>query len=174
VRLRLEAILHGHATPTILRGGDNEWTVPAESRLTLAGRSLPGESLEDWLAALEGVIGPLGAFEASSFDAGSDSPIDTPFYRALAAIAGREHPEATVLPSVMVGGGDLRHIRAAGALAYGYFPLVLEDGASIWSLAHGRDERISRANLRRCVRYAWNALRAANDELLPPWPAPTA
>jgi acetylornithine deacetylase/succinyl-diaminopimelate desuccinylase-like protein len=171
-RLRLEAILHGHATPTLLHGGDNEWTVPAQARLTLAGRSLPGETLNDWLEALAAVIGPLGEFEPSRFDAGGESAVDTPFFRALADIAGREHPHARVLPNVMVGGGDLSHVRAAGGLAYGYFPLVLEDGASIWSLAHGRDERISRSNLQRCVRYAWNAVRAANDDALPAWPVP--
>jgi len=143
--------------------------VPERATLHLAGRVLPGEGREDWLAQLKAVVGPLGEHTVSAFDAGIETSTETPLFARLVEIAERHNNGARALPGVQLGGGDVRHPIAAGAVAYGFFPLVHEpDVPSVWELAHGRDERISVANLLRCVRYAWDLICAENDLPLDP------
>jgi hypothetical protein len=48
-------------------------------------------------------------------------------------------------------------------VAVSFFPLLPEPGVpSIWELAHCPDERISVANLRRCLGAGWDLLLALN------------
>jgi len=162
IKRRFEGMLHSHATPTLLAGGESTWAIPGTARLTLAGRTLPGDTLESWLAQLEEIVGPLGEHSISDFDPGVEIG-DGEFFETLRRTVQRHNPEAHVLPTLMLGGGDVRHAAFAGAAAYGFFPLSLDGSPSIWELAHGQDERISLRNAELCTRYAWDVLCLEND-----------
>ena len=102
---------------------------------------------------------------------GVETDYETPFFDHLTTVVARHNPGATVLPTLMLGGGDIRHAIFAGATGYGFFPLPPEPGGlSIWELAHSRDERITVENLARCVRYLWDVvcLESELDEFLSP------
>jgi acetylornithine deacetylase/succinyl-diaminopimelate desuccinylase-like protein len=162
IKRRFEGMLHSHATPTVLMGGESTWAIPGTAQLTLAGRALPGDTLESWLAQLEEIVGPLGEHSSSAFDPGVEMD-HKELFETLRRTVQRHNPEAHVLPTLMPGGGDVRHAAFAGAAAYGFFPLPPDGSPSIWELAHGQDERISLRNTDLCTRYAWDVICLEND-----------
>ena len=162
-KTHLEAVLHSHATPTMISGGESTWAIPNRVDIRLAGRVLPGQALEEWLEELEGVIGPLGDHSLSDFDPGVEMPSDSQLFSVLAEIVRHHNPDARILPALSTAGGDARHPLLAGAECLGFFPIAPEPGVpDLMELAHGRDERISIENLVRCVRYAWDVICATN------------
>lgn len=167
-----EALLHSQATPTIAHGGESTWAVPETATIRLAGRVLPGESEDQWLAGLAETIGPLGEHSVSAFDPGVESTSDGAFERS-AEIIRRHHGGVRVLPSLSAGGGDSRHPLMTGAACLSIFHFAPEDGTpGLFELAHGRNERISLANLLRCVAAAWDVVCLENDVPLAPPPRP--
>ena len=51
-------------------------------------------------------------------------------------------PEAAVLPYMMMGGTDNKHLASIGIAGYGFAPLKLPAGLNFSALFHGIDERV--------------------------------
>lgn len=159
----LEAVLHSHATPTFVEGGETSWSVPAFARLRLAGRVLPGESCTEWLDALGRIVGSLGEHEVSEFDPGVETSRPSQVYARAASVVSRHYPHARLIPALSLAGGDARHPLLSGADVYTPFILDPEPGTpSPLDLAHACDERISISNLNRCLDCAWDVLCREN------------
>jgi len=171
IKSRFEAMLHSHATPTLLRGGETTWAVPERATLRLAGRVLPGESQSNWLDELEQIIGPLGEYSVSDFDPGIESPRGAEALDRLTVILGRHSPGTRVLPSLSAAGGDARHPLLAGATTFCPFHLRPDGNMpDMLALAHGRNERISSRNLLTCTAIAWDVLCMESNIPLGPVP----
>lgn len=170
MKTHLTAMLHSHASPTVIASGKSAFTIPEEALLTISARLLPDEPVDAWIRDLEAIAGPLGDHTRSEFQTGAEFARG-PFYDVLGEIAVRHCPGMHVLPTLNPGGGDLRHASAAGLQAYGFFPLPLSPhGESLMTLAHARDERIRPEHVALCVRYAWDVLCRASG--LSEWQAP--
>jgi carboxypeptidase PM20D1 len=73
----------------------------------------------------------------------------TPLFDAISRTSETMQESPVVVPSLTSGMTDLRYLRARGATAYGWVPLVL-DPAALASI-HGHDERIEVAAFERAV-----------------------
>ena len=77
------------------------------------------------------------------------SPVQTPLFRALARVAERVDPGATLVPRVNAGFTDPHYFRELGMVAYGFTPRWVHPGEARG--IHGPNERISVKNLERGV-----------------------
>ena len=86
---------HGSVLATLIRGGSELFTVPAECRIDLIRRTLPGESVAGVREEIEGLLSGLGSRDpkfAATFDlklnrAPLEVPADSPIVAALSAAA---------------------------------------------------------------------------------------
>lgn len=65
-----------------------------------------------------------------------------------------------VVPSLTSGMTDLRYLRSRGATAYGWVPLVLDQGGL--GMIHGHDERIEVAAFEQAVRVMTEVVSEAS------------
>lgn len=78
------------------------------------------------------------------------SPPDSELYQTLAETLRRRAPGAVVAPRILSGFTDNWTFRGMGLAAYGFSPLVLDEGEM--RRVHGNDERVSLENLRAGAR----------------------
>jgi acetylornithine deacetylase/succinyl-diaminopimelate desuccinylase-like protein len=136
-------------TPTKVSAGYAFNVVPGEAEAWFDCRLLPDTDPEQVLAELA-AIGVAHGVEVDAVHRWS-SPVSEPGHvfdvvrEVSAAFAG----SPVTVPSLTPGTTDLRYLRAAGARAYGWVPLVLTPG--LLATFHGHDERIPIAGLSRAV-----------------------
>jgi acetylornithine deacetylase/succinyl-diaminopimelate desuccinylase-like protein len=146
------------ASTIVGAGGEAVNVIPSRAAVTVDCRLLPGQTVEDIrreiALALEGVEDPW-EMEVLGFMAGSESPPDTPFRDAIAATMAGLVPDAEVVCAHFSGFTDSAHIRAAfpDAVAYGFCPFIVEDGATVRRRLHGVDERIAVEDLVLQARF---------------------
>ncbi len=138
----LYATLHNTANPTILRAGEKVNVLPSEAVLQVDGRVLPGQTQEDFLREVQGVIGDGYEIEVLEFQSATSAPPDDPILRAMADILGRHDPSAVVVPNMVPGFTDAKHYSRLGTRCFGFSPVKLPEGFSFIDLMHGHDERI--------------------------------
>ncbi len=123
--------------------------IPSEAYATIDCRLLPGTPPVALLAELNARIKdiPGVTLEVVSASTANGSTWDDAFFAALARNAVRGRTDAVAGPVVSVGYTDSLLARPLGTRAYGFIPFELtpEELATM----HGRDERVSVANLRR-------------------------
>ena len=145
---------------TVLRAGDKPNVIPSEASAILDVRLLPDTPLETALADLARVVEGLPVrFEVLHQP---DPPIEMsptagdPLYEALEAAIVSHHPDATVVPWLMVGANDSRFFRPRGVKTYGFGPVFVTkpelDGI------HGHDESVRVDAVRRGMTVYADAL----------------
>lgn len=153
---RDEPLLRNTISITVLQGSPKTNVIPPVARAELDCRLLPGEDPDLFVATLADVIDDPGVrIERILVLEAAESPRDTPLWRAIEAVARREDSDAVVVPMVLAGFTDSHFFRRRGVVAYGWSPFVAseEEGP-----AHGTDERISVANVRRGPRLLYELL----------------
>ena len=137
------ALLHNTAVPTGLKAGYKVNVVPGEAEATIDGRRLPGFDAEAFLAEVKAVIGD--AFEVEII---LDSPPvqtahDTPLFARMARALQHHDPQAAgVVPYMMSGGTDAKHLQPLGMATYGFAPVRLPPEFKIMDLIHAHNERV--------------------------------
>ncbi|NTV40599.1 MAG: hypothetical protein HGA51_11685, partial [Demequinaceae bacterium] len=71
-----------------------------------------------------------------------DLPFEVPIVDKMIAALHTADPEAAVLPYMMMGGTDNKHLASIGIAGYGFAPLKLPAELDFSSLFHGIDERV--------------------------------
>ena len=90
----------------------------------------------------------------------SESPSETPLYRALEKALKDLDPKAKMIPSMLTGATDSRFFRDQGTVAYGFQPMMPMDNLSEYlSRVHGHNERISTENLLFGTRVLYQVLK---------------
>ena len=140
------ACTHTTMAPTILHGGTKINVIPDAVELEVDIRTMPGWTEADVRALIAEAAGELAdkveVLEAID-DPPSASSADTPLFSAMTALAARFHPDAVVVPSLMVGATDARFFRRKGVQAYGFGMFSNRLGYERYSaMFHGDDERI--------------------------------
>ncbi|MBM9466714.1 M20/M25/M40 family metallo-hydrolase [Nakamurella leprariae] len=140
------ALTHATIAPTTLHSGAKRNVIPGTAGVGLDVRLLPGQRGADVDAHLRRVLEPWSdAVEivAESDRAASVSPADTPLADAIAAAVRGTYPGARLVPVMMPGGTDGRHLRELGSVVYGFGLFSRDLGlAEFRRRFHGNDERI--------------------------------
>jgi acetylornithine deacetylase/succinyl-diaminopimelate desuccinylase-like protein len=152
------SLVRNTAAITTLSGGERINVLPAEARAGIDARLLPGESCDDFAAALhEEIDDPSISLEIELSFAGDTSPTETPLMEAIARVAAASRPAGVVVPRVIAGFTDAHWFRARGIVAYGFVPRRLRPAETRG--VHGANERISVENLALGVETTLSIVR---------------
>ncbi len=140
--LLFNAILHDTYTVTGLNAGYKHNVIPGHADASVDCRMLPGRTTRDVIAEVQDVIGAGFDIEVVLDSAATKSPLDTPLYRSMVEHLAWYDPDGVVVPMLLVGGTDGRHLAPLGLTYYGYSPVRLPVEMKFMQLVHGHDERI--------------------------------
>lgn len=140
------ACTHMTFSPNTAHGGQKANTIPDEVVLELDVRTLPGQTEQDVRDELRAALGDLYdrvEMEPIANRPGTQSAIETPMWDLLEQRLLAAHPQAQVIPSMLVGGTDASFFREHGVHAYGA-GLFSERATyeQVRSRYHGIDERV--------------------------------
>lgn len=155
----LNAMLRDTISLTVLRAGYKVNVIPERAEAEIDCRLLPDTDAAEFHRWLQERIADerVRVEVLESSPPSGVSPVDSAFYRAVVRAVERHVPESTVFPLLMTGATDGRYFRQRGYPAYGFGPVVLEEGDI--SRTHGIDERISFENLVLGVKIARDIIR---------------
>ena len=146
----LDAMLRNTLTPTLIASGEKVNIIPSTSQLSVDCRLLPGHT-EKWVQAYlkETLKGLDYRLEFTHRDPATQSPINTPLYKAIEKTVSAIVPGAHVAPYMSTGGTDSRFFRVAfNTVAYGFIPIMADlPLGQLLKMIHGIDERISINNI---------------------------
>ncbi len=152
------AMIRNTLSMTVLKAGSKVNVVPSESTALIDCRLIPGTSKEDFLKEIKERLG--GAVEVeviSESDSHPPSPFDTDLYKAIERFAARNDPGCPVVPHLLPGGTDARHLRMKGMTVYDFCPFRLTEKEML--RIHGNNERISLENLKFGIRLMTEVIK---------------
>jgi acetylornithine deacetylase/succinyl-diaminopimelate desuccinylase family protein len=139
-------------TPTIIGGGCKENIIPSTCETTFDCRVLPGQSVDETLTTIKGLLKDVGfdklSFEIIQIHDGNESPTQTPLYNTITSVLREVEPNCGVTPAMTTGGTDSRFFRETGTVCYGFHPMRPDEpNDELEKRMHGIDERITIENL---------------------------
>ncbi|MBO0841386.1 MAG: M20/M25/M40 family metallo-hydrolase [Sciscionella sp.] len=137
----VENTVRNSVTPTVLRAGYKVNVIPSAATAELDIRVLPG-TFDELFGTLDDLLGPGVEREFITNQPPVQSPIDTPWFTAMADALRACDPGAVVLPYCLGGGTDAKAFAQLGIPCYGFAPLRLPAEFPYRQLAHGVDERV--------------------------------
>ena len=144
----LGRVIRNTVSPTILHAGEKINVIPSEIELQLDGRILPGQTPDDLIREVYGLVGRDGVeLELVRHDPGPPEP-DLSQLELLAATIRELDPAGIPVPMLQAGVTDARHLSRAGVQTYGFLPLRLPDDFEFTPLIHAADERVPADALR--------------------------
>jgi len=140
---------------TIIHGGVEDNTIPAEAKAIVNFRPLPGDSIADVLRHIKKVIKDdrvkFHPVEGKFNEALPVSPINVPAYVGLSNVVRQVFDNPPVAPFVMLGGTDCQHFVPVCDHIYRFTSLVMDE--SFRGLEHGIDERIPIEGMAKMVKF---------------------
>jgi len=152
--------LSNTASPTVVRAGNKTNVIPASASVEIDGRTLPGQSEQDFLREIRRHIGDEAVVRVMASQPPVVTPVDTPMFRCLADAIRAHDPAGIPIPAMIPGFTDAKAYNKLGTKYYGFSPVRFEpgDGISFAALYHGKDERIPEAGLRWGLRTLYDAV----------------
>ena len=149
VRRGLAAMLGNTASPTVLRAGSKANVIPGEAEAIIDGRTLPGQTDQDFLRELREVMGPDVELEIlRSEPAVVTEPRESELASTILEVMGEREPTTRVVPYMLPGFTDAKFFTRLGARWYGFAPVKLPPEIRFADLFHGHNERIPVEGLR--------------------------
>ena len=148
--------------PTMIQAGTKENIIPERCEAVIDCRLLPGQTADDLRKTISQAIGGLEEVEIQPIQAaeGSVSPLDTELYSAITKTMEELDPGCGFVPYMVSGGTDSRFFRQKGIPAYGFMPLKPDlPFSELLSIVHGRNERISQANLLLATKFFYRLVK---------------
>lgn len=152
------ALLHNTVSPTVLRAGSKTNVIPSEAEVELDGRILPGQDLDSFLAEVRRVVGEGLEFEPIMVAQPVATEYRTPLFAAMAEGLRQHDPGAAVVPMMMTGGTDAKHLALLGIPCYGFSPLQLPPDMNLFQMIHGHNERVPVDGLAFGVRVLYEVV----------------
>jgi acetylornithine deacetylase/succinyl-diaminopimelate desuccinylase-like protein len=146
----LSALLSNTASPTVLRAGNKINVIPDHAEVEIDGRTLPGQTEEDFLRELKAILGPDIELEVIlSAPPTVTDPYESPLYDLMRREIVRREPDAVVVPYMIPGFTDAKYFTLTGARWYGFSPVKIErtSGIRFAEMFHGHNERVPIAGL---------------------------
>ena len=128
--------------------------------LSYSASVLPEDSTEDLLARVRSVLAgtPIQLTVSCLEEPGAVSPCEGPSWEALATAIQVHFPGRAIVPSLLAGGTDARHMEALCPCVYRFSPFILPPEEL--ARTHNYDERLSIENLHRGVSFFRQMLEA--------------
>jgi len=145
LRRRLFAMLRNTATPTVLSAGSKVNVIPSVAEALVDGRTLPGVTLDDFIAEVRAVVGDQVEIEFTEVTPPVESAVESPLFDIIKQVMAEHEPHATVVPSLVTGATDAKSLTRLGAKVYGFFPARYDP--TVFGSVHGHNERVSIDNL---------------------------
>jgi acetylornithine deacetylase/succinyl-diaminopimelate desuccinylase-like protein len=166
LRRTFASYLSNTASPTVVRAGNKTNVIPSSASVEIDGRTLPGQSEQDFLREIRRQIGDEAVVEVMASQPPVVTPVDTPMFRCLADVIRTHDPQGIPLPAMIPGFTDAKAYSKLGTKYYGFSPVRFEanDGISFAALYHGKDERIPEAGLRWGLRALYDAVIGFSHE----------
>ncbi len=140
---------------TIINGGVEDNTIPAEAKAIVNFRLLPGDTIAEVLWHAKKVIKDervkFAPVEGKYNEALPVSPRNCPEYKSLSTVIRQIFDNPPVAPFVMLGGTDCQHFVPVCDHIYRFTSLVMD--ASFMGLEHGIDERIPIEGMAKMVEF---------------------
>lgn len=140
---------------TIINGGVEDNTIPAEVKAIVNFRLLPGDTIADVLWHVKKVIRDervkFKPVEGKFNEALPVSPSNGAAYKSLELVIRQIFDNPPVAPFVMLGGTDCQHFVAVCDNIYRFTSLVMDE--SFRGLEHGIDERIPVEGMAKMVQF---------------------
>ncbi len=140
---------------TIINGGVEDNTIPAEAKAIVNFRLLPGDTIADVLWHAKKVIKDervhIIRWKASLTKPCPISPRNGPAYKGLSKVIQQVFGNYPVAPFVMLGGTDCQHFVPVCDHIYRFTSLVMDE--SFRGLEHGIDERIPVEGMAKMVKF---------------------
>jgi acetylornithine deacetylase/succinyl-diaminopimelate desuccinylase-like protein len=139
----LRAMAHNTIAPTILQAGSQINVIPSEAEVSLDARILPGWTTEMFLEEIRTIFGEDIDVEFIDPDLALEADPASPLFDLIKDVVREHDPEATVIPTLLVGGTDAQRVAGLGIKVYGFAPEMFISGLQDWDRVHGHDERIN-------------------------------
>jgi len=159
----MNAVQQNTISLTTLRSGVGDPpkanVIPSAAEATLDCRLLPGQNAEEFLSDIKARVNdPRVTFEQLSHpvDPGPSRTSTTLFETIRKAIL-KQHPEATVVPTIIPYGTDTQKFRLKGAVGYGLMPMVMD--AATMATMHSDGEHIPLDQFRAGLHIYFDILR---------------
>ena len=156
-----KVMLSNTVTPTGLSGSPKPNVIPAEAKVVLDCRTLPGTDHQKFLKELLSLL-PKNSFRYKILEEETPYEMDewkTPCFQAICQAIRKFDPNALVTPYLTIGFTDAKHLEKIGVKTYGFFPLPFPKDFDFSSLFHGHNERIPIDSFRKGLRILWEALQ---------------
>ncbi|MGE3633279.1 MAG: M20/M25/M40 family metallo-hydrolase, partial [Sandaracinaceae bacterium] len=138
----INALLRNTASPTMLEAGKKVNVIPSRAQAKVDGRILPGQSLEQFLAEVQAVVGPDVKINVFDHHEGTTFDSRTPLYDTICDVLEARDPGAVAVPYMVPGFTDSFAYAKLGAVCYGFSPVRLGPELNFTAMYHGHDERI--------------------------------
>jgi len=140
---------------TIINGGVEDNTIPAEVKAIVNFRLLPGDTIAEVLWHVKKVIKDervkFKPVEGKYNEALPVSPDNGPAYNSLKQVVRQVFDNPPVAPYVMLGGTDCQHFVPVCDHIYRFTSVVMDE--SFMGLEHGIDERIPVEAMGKMVKF---------------------
>jgi acetylornithine deacetylase/succinyl-diaminopimelate desuccinylase-like protein len=156
LRSMLFAMLHNTVTPTMLNAGTKINVIPSVAEARCDARVLPGQTSHDILREVTGVLGKSVEIEFLDDTPGLEADFRTPLFEDIDCVVQEYDSKATLLPYLVVGATDARHVTKMGTQVYGFTPMFAP--TCELDRVHGHDERISIDNLAFGTRILYDVV----------------
>jgi acetylornithine deacetylase/succinyl-diaminopimelate desuccinylase-like protein len=154
----LNAMVRNTTSPTIVQGGRKINVIPSSAMAQIDGRVIPGQSVEQFLAEVQRVIGDDLELTVLTQHDGTVFPSTTPLFDTITRALERHDPGATAVPYMIPGFTDSFAYGRLGAICYGFSPVKLGPELNFTRMYHGHDERIPVEGFRWGLRVLYEVV----------------
>ena len=158
------AMLRTTTALTVFQAGNKANVIPGRAEALVNFRLLPGDSAEAVIAHVRSVVGDAGVTveraPGAFVEASPVSSVDSSGYRLIERTIREVFPGTLVVPGLMLGATDSRHMAGVAEQTFRFSPV--RAAPQDLSRFHGTNERISVRNLQEMVAFYRRLLAAAS------------
>jgi acetylornithine deacetylase/succinyl-diaminopimelate desuccinylase-like protein len=158
LKQELRAMSRNTIAPTILQAGSQINVIPSEAEVSFDARILPGCTTEMFLEEIRAIFGEDIDVAFINPDLALEADPASPLFDVITEVVKAHDPEATVIPTLIVGGTDAQRVAGLGIKVYGFAPEMFISGLYDWDRVHGHDERINIRSLQWGTRVLYDVV----------------
>jgi acetylornithine deacetylase/succinyl-diaminopimelate desuccinylase-like protein len=159
----MNAVAQNTISLTTLRSGVGDPpkanVIPSAAEATLDCRLLPGQNAQEFLSEIKARVNdPRVTYEQLSHPADpGPSRTDTPLFQVIRQAILNQHPDATVIPTIIPYGTDGQKFRLRGVVGYGLMPMMID--STTLATMHSDSEHIPLDEFRKGLHIYFDILR---------------